>query len=408
MNRWFALLGAAALLILAIAVGYRMLRPDGQLPEVTAASSSSRPGAPGADGRISVAALGRVVPRGGIVDLGAIAGNRVAELLVGEGQDVKAGDPLVYLQDHPLRQTELEYAQQQSQEAQEKLRIETEYAKTMVHQAEIAYRQAQLQEKELQAQAARIELLETNLQVAQTDLERLQGLDEQVISPQEREHQKLRVTQAQQELSSAQATFEKAKATEELNVENAQTQLHAAQINLQRVAIQVPVRSFEENVKLAQQKLEQSIVRAPTDGRILKIVTHPGEVVGQRPILQLGNVSNMEVLAEVYETDISQVRVGQHATATSRALPKPLEGTVQQIGSMVAQNEVMSLDPAARADARVVQVEIALEDSAAAAGLVNLQVDVTIDVYGEAKPAHRPTAAAGTRALRAGPGDHRR
>src|ERR1700738_825959 len=40
-------------------------------------------------------------------------------------------------------------------------------------------------------------------------------------------------------------------------------------------------------------------------------------------------------VAEVYETNIARVRVGQLAEISSRALPKPIKGRVVRIGNMV-------------------------------------------------------------------------
>jgi HlyD family secretion protein len=40
--------------------------------------------------------------------------------------------------------------------------------------------------------------------------------------------------------------------------------------------------------------------------------------------------------------------------------------------------DVLSTDPAARADARVVEVQIRLDESAALLGLTNLQVEVKV------------------------------
>jgi len=44
----------------------------------------------------------------------------------------------------------------------------------------------------------------------------------------------------------------------------------------------------------------------------------------------------------------------------------------------IGKKDVLSVDPAAKTDARVVEVRILLDDAAAAAGLTNLEVDVAI------------------------------
>ncbi len=86
----------------------------------------------------------------------------------------------------------------------------------------------------------------------------------------------------------------------------------------------------------------------------------------------------MYAVAEVYETDVHRVRLGQRATITSQALEQPLEGTVDKVHAKVGKQDVLNTDPAARTDARVVEVEIRLDDSARAAAFTNLQVDVRI------------------------------
>ena len=93
----------------------------------------------------------------------------------------------------------------------------------------------------------------------------------------------------------------------------------------------------------------------------------------------MGDTGLMRAVAEVYETDIAQVKLGQHATVTSRALPRPITGKVARIGNMVFKNDVLNVDPAARADARVVEVWIDLDDAKLTERLTNLTVDVVID-----------------------------
>jgi HlyD family secretion protein len=62
----------------------------------------------------------------------------------------------------------------------------------------------------------------------------------------------------------------------------------------------------------------------------------------------------------------------------SPALPHDLEGTVERVGLKVGKLDALGTDPAAKTDARVVEVEIRLDDSAAVSGLTNLEVEVLI------------------------------
>ena len=107
----------------------------------------------------------------------------------------------------------------------------------------------------------------------------------------------------------------------------------------------------------------------------------PGEQVGQpddKPILSLGGTDRMRVVAELYEPKSGASR-RRRREITSPAFAGPLTGEVVEIGDMIFKNDVLNLDPAARADARVVEVRIALDRSKSVAKLTNLSVNVVID-----------------------------
>lgn len=76
-------------------------------------------------------------------------------------------------------------------------------------------------------------------------------------------------------------------------------------------------------------------MRVPVDGQILKINTHVGEQVNiSEGILELSRIKQMYAIAEVYETDIGKVKVGQRATVISEhsRFDGKLQGTVDHIG----------------------------------------------------------------------------
>jgi HlyD family secretion protein len=139
------------------------------------------------------------------------------------------------------------------------------------------------------------------------------------------------------------------------------------------------VKVARADANRARAELERTRVRAPSHGVVIKVHTREGERVGPDGILELGKTDEMFAVAEVYETDIARVRAGQRATVSSPALPKPLTGQVEWINLKIGKLDVLGTDPAAKTDARVVEVEIRLEDSRPAAGLTNLQVEVEFE-----------------------------
>ncbi|MGH7789534.1 MAG: efflux RND transporter periplasmic adaptor subunit [Candidatus Binatia bacterium] len=128
----------------------------------------------------------------------------------------------------------------------------------------------------------------------------------------------------------------------------------------------------------AAAELDLTVVRSPVDGEVLQVHTRQGERVGPDGIAEIGQTMKMVVIAEVYETDIGKVRVGQPATISSPALKAPAHGSVARVGLKIGNKDVLSVDPAAKTDARVVEVEIRLDDARQVAGLTNLEVDVVI------------------------------
>jgi HlyD family secretion protein len=142
---------------------------------------------------------------------------------------------------------------------------------------------------------------------------------------------------------------------------------------------QLKVDVARAELAAAQATLDRDTVRAPVAGQIVKIHTRSGERVGPDGIAELAQTDAMYALAEVYETDIGRVKVGQHAVIRSPALDPELTGVVDRIGMKVEKLDVVDADPVTRTDARVLEVRIKVNDGARAARLSNLQVDVAIE-----------------------------
>lgn len=139
------------------------------------------------------------------------------------------------------------------------------------------------------------------------------------------------------------------------------------------------VLSFEAQLREARADLRRSSIRSPVAGQVLEVHAREGERVGLNGVVALGRTDEMFAVAELYETDIGRVAIGQRATVTSPVLPEPLTGTVDWVNLQIGKQDVLGTDPAARKDARVVEVDIRLDDSPKAAPFTNLQVEVEIE-----------------------------
>jgi len=278
----------------------------------------------------AVSALGRLEPQHGIIRVAAastpdaVSGAVLAELHVKEGDDIRKGDLVAVTDTAPVLAARLQEAE-----------------------AAVA-----LAEREVEAARSRAVETCVRADVAADEAERRERLRAQGVAGEE-------------EAESARGEAEARKAS----CASASTS-----VRLSETGIQVA----QAHVTRVQAELQRSYVRAPLDGRVLDITVRPGELIGEQGIIELGRVNNMFAIAEVYETDIRYVRTGQRATISSAALDQDLSGTVKHIRQKVHKQDEIGTDPAARKDARIIEVEIELENSAPAAGLTNLQVDVVI------------------------------
>ncbi len=333
--------------------------------------------------RRTVTARGRLEPESEVIGVGAAPEDRIKTIQVVEGQTVYAGDALVYLTTYDERLRERDYAASQLEDARTRLSAETAHGDTLVRESEIRIRQLEAtQPIEIEAQRANVDTIQSALAQSRADAERNQGLwqDGGLVTHQVLDHSIAEVGQNESRLRNARATLERLQRDQTLTLEMAREQLRTAQTSLSSAQSLVQMRSLVSNLQLAGARLARTIIRAPIDGVILKVQLHPGESVAQGPILKMGNTSQMFAVAEVYETDIGLVRVGQKARLRSSALARDVTGVVATIGRTIHRTTVLDVDPAADTDSRIVEVRIKLDESEPVASLTNLQVRIDIQI----------------------------
>ncbi|MBM0744464.1 ABC exporter membrane fusion protein [Phormidium sp. CLA17] len=380
--KWVVGLGIA----LMIGTGLIALRLNSSRP--TSSGPTATPSSPFLP---TVNALGRLEPQGKVINVSApsqsMGGSQVIELRVKEGDRVQAGQILAALDSRDRLQASLLEAQQQVQVARSRLediRAGAKRGEITAAQAEIQNLEAQLA-GELKTQQATIDRLKAELQNAEIELQRNQLLSQEgAIATSTLDSRKLAVKTAQERLNEAiaasdrtqrtlTAQIQKARATLSQTAEVRPTDIRTAQAEIDRAIAAA---------NLIQVELNQSCVRAPKAGRVLKINTQVGEIISSNGIVELAATDQMIAIAEIYESDISRVQQGQTAiiTSPSNVFPNQLRGTVQQLGSQIAKKDILNTDPTAATDARVIEVKIQLDPAASkqVANLINLQVNVEL------------------------------
>ncbi|WNZ48810.1 ABC exporter membrane fusion protein [Leptolyngbya boryana CZ1] len=338
----------------------------------------------------AITALGRLEPKGEVIQLAANPpGSRIAELRVKLGDRVRKGQIIAVLDTHDRALAALTQAQKRVGIAQAKLAQVEAGAKRgeiSAQQATIARTEVQLRE-DVTAKDAAIAKLEAEVKNAELEFQRYEFLEKQgAISTSLKDGKRLTLDVSRQQLAEAKANRRQAAETIAKQVKEAEATLdRIAEVRPVDVeAAQAEVQSAISAVQQAQAELDLTVVRAPRDGQILKVHTWEGEIIDSKNgIVSIGQTDVMYAVAEVYETDLPKIRVGQTATMTSVSggkLARSLKGKVDEIGLEVAKKDVLNTDPAASIDARVVEVKVRLdpEDSQSVAGLTNMKLQIAI------------------------------
>ena len=294
-------------------------------------------------------ALGHIEPEDGVIHVSApsVAGAAplVDELLVREGERVNGGQILAVL----AVRRQLEASLRQSEARIEVARSRLEAVKAGPKAADLA------------AQQAEIARLDSTLQAARTELERYETLFRSHDVPAaDVDKRRTTVQTTESAIQTARARLAGLSEIRQSDVRVAQSELESAEADAGRVRVD----------------LDATQVRAPAAGLVLRIHTHKGEQIGPNGLLDLARTDRMNVIAEVYETDIARIRVGQRATIRSELFPGTLEGTVQLIGSNVMRREVLPNDPSSFSDSRVIRVKVRVPDGQKLASLINGKVTV--------------------------------
>jgi len=340
--------------------------------------------------RSSVVALGRLRPARLLTVVGP-PGDQISDIRVKEGETVATGAELVRLVSHADRLAEVNLLKQQIESGNDQRELAMVNADREVQLAEAKVEElTTVTPLEISTQELNLGVLQKKLDTLADEVRRLEALKQRspmTVPERDFNAQQLLLAQTRADLQSGQVALQKARAAHQNGLKVANAQLAAAQANQKFARADRSGKTLEQKLALAQLQLDRTTLKAPWPGRVLKITAVPGEATGPpQPILQLADTATMTVVAEVYETDVKQLRAwcqaGRvRARVASRALPEELSGVVapDRIGTVISRNTVLDIDPTADADRRVFEVPVTLDQPAVAAQYVNLQVQVFLE-----------------------------
>ncbi len=299
-----------------------------------------------------VGALGRIEPASRIRKLaqpGGFSVNRVETLTVNEGDRVAAGQVLGTLSDAVQKDGTALQAEAAAAEAQAHLlRVE-----------------AGGRPSEIAEQQARIASLIEQERITRLDAERAEQLVPSGAGA--------RATAERNRAAAARATADRLAAIAQL-----ETLAHPRAEDVAIAAAQL--RGAQGTLARARADAALSRVVAPIAGTVIKIYARSGDLIGTDGLLDLADLDSMDVVADVYETDLPRLHAGAEAAVIVPGDTKRYKATVREIGWLVRRTTQAGTDPVAAVDARSVEVRLTLDEAGRLAlrQRTNMQVQVAI------------------------------
>lgn len=345
-----------------------------------------------------VYAIGSLKPAGGVISIAATPGDRVKGLAAGVKLNSRtpSGGVLGVMASYDFRLAQLEALQIKRELAAQKHQLDraTAEAQAIAADAQLASASAKLAEVKIQEK--RLSYLEEAAAIAEGDfaeLKRLAAVDEELVTARQLRRQANIVDGARKDFEIARETFISGVAAAETAREAALANQQAAARTLAEIEKMNPARAVDEEIRLAKQSLAQSVLLAPNKSpaaidptkidlsatapgdpgpyTVLKIFLKPGETVTQMPVMQVGDLSQLVCVAEVYEADAKNLQKGQRATLTSDAFSdafsKGIPGTIESISRVVASPGLTPRNPLAPVDRSVVAVRVLIDPTNTAA-----------------------------------------
>ncbi|MBL0220919.1 MAG: efflux RND transporter periplasmic adaptor subunit [Myxococcales bacterium] len=120
------------------------------------------------------------------------------------------------------------------------------------------------------------------------------------------------------------------------------------------------IQLAQAELDAAKVALDQTLLRAPSDGVILRRTAEVGALVTTMtpmPVVTMADLRQLEIRAEIDEADVAAISVGQTAYATADAFgDRKFPVRITRLTNELGRKTVRDDDPRARVDTRVLEV----------------------------------------------------
>jgi multidrug resistance efflux pump len=277
------------------------------------------------------------------IRVGSRVGGRVAEVLINEGDSVRAAQPLVRIDPFDLKETLADAQAQLAAYEAEHQRLKTGFRPEEIEQARakrdraaavLAKLVAGPRPAEISIAREKANAAKANLDLAESENARIMKLNQQAQAAQ------MEVDRAIQSLKAGRAAFEGAKlelalmeeGTRKEDIAEARAVLADAESGLALVQrgyrsediakAEAQVLAARARVAAIKIRMQELTVAAPCDCVVESIDLRPGDLVSQgSPSVSLLDLSRMWVRAYVPESNLGQIRLGQHVPVRVDSFP---------------------------------------------------------------------------------------
>lgn len=349
------------------------------------------PPATGQDGESSVSqdavlGQGKILPKGGFANLGA-PGVVVETVHVKVGDEVKAGAPLLTLQNKSLLESQKTGLEARIADIQQTQKNSVSQAKMQMEIAELKMKQYARQLTSLEPdQAEAMRLANEQLALANNMLVKLEEIKSEPLTREfvgltEIEKQRSVVKDVQLQIEQQKISNKKTKAELEAASEAAQKEYELAETLLKSAEESKAMSVANAELAVLEQQLAMTEIKAPTDGLIVAVNVSDGGIGTALPPIVLADTSEIVCEVEINEIDAGRVQVGDSATITSTAFAGELKGEVSRKSSVVGEPQLQTFDPLARIDYRAITVVVKFDEALRETlkDWLKLQVDVKIE-----------------------------
>lgn len=170
----------------------------------------------------------------------------------------------------------------------------------------------------------------------------------------------------------------------ELSISQQSLEREQAKLRVMKETLATDIAQIDTDISITEAKLdnartsrEQALVRSPLDGVVVQIYTRQAERISGSGIAKIVDMGQLRVLADVDELHLGRVVTGGKVEVTFRGGPTVYKGTISRIAPTVKRMQRIEPDGGSSTDARVVQVEIELDDPSSMPQVLGRETRVT-------------------------------